>query len=308
MASFIYMGMSAVFGGGLVEDVAEFMDSIINALLDFFASGTAKTALTLLIPVGVAMLTIFFVMHIIDASTKNMLSSEQLMLMFAKYFIGMFIMVFIVDIVIGLFGFSAGLYALVADGLTTNSVGSDYIFFGLTNEGGGGGFPTKYTEDVAAVFEENLGSGISGFVDGAGLLLSLIVPLVLYLVALLAAYFVTVSNAINLIVRGIYAPIGVVQLFDEGTRSSGIRYLKKFAADAILYAVIMGILWAAGQLNFAITGSLYTDFATGHEISWDQAVNMITGLSTVARLLVVQASAIGAILGAQKLTSEIMGA
>ena len=136
------------------------------------------------------------------------------------------------------------------------------------------------------------------------------IPLLLvnlvFFVAKAAAYLITVSNAIMVIVRAVLAPLGIVQLFDDGQRSNGIRYLKKFVGEALTFAAIVGILYAASLLQGQLIASVVSD-SLGGELSVDNIADVLN-LSTLVPIVIIQLSAAGAIMKATQLSNDIVGA
>ena len=136
------------------------------------------------------------------------------------------------------------------------------------------------------------------------------IPLLLvnlvFFVAKAAAYLVTVSNAIMILVRAVFAPIGIVQLFDEGQRSNVIRYIKKFTSDVLTFAAIVGILYAASLLQGQLIASVVSA-NLGGVLSVDN-IPEVLALSTLIPVVIIQLSAAGAIMKAAQLSNDIVGA
>jgi hypothetical protein len=75
-----------------------------------------------------------------------------------------------------------------------------------------------------------------------GEFLTLLVPYVLIAAALMIIQFFVYLRLMDIIVKMLFAPIGIADLGFAGTNGSGFRYLKKIAASALQGAVMVVIL------------------------------------------------------------------
>ena len=100
--------------------------------------------------------------------------------------------------------------------------------------------------------------------------------------------FVIWGRLIEIGVRGAFAPVGMADLFSEGTKGSGYRYFKKFVALALQGAVIIGIMMAYSTIQFALAknegGGL--DDAMGQIVTSLTVVTLIMKSQTIANDLV----------------------
>ena len=136
---------------------------------------------------------------------------------------------------------------------------------------------------------------------------TLIIPYLVSWTARLAIFFTIVSNAVMIIVRVIFAPIGIVQLFDEGQRSAGIRYLKKFLAEALTFAVIVGVLFASAKLQNSIVLSISGDTMRNGILSGDNLKDVVDGTKLMIWLTAINLASAGAIMRSGQLANDIIG-
>ena len=125
-------------------------------------------------------------------------------------------------------------------------------------------------------------------------------------IARIAAYFLAIGNAIMLIARTAFCPLGIVQLFDDGQRSSGIRYLKKLVAEALTFAVIVGILYGASLLQAKLMDYVLGDTLNG--VISVAAIPDIFEIGHLAGIIIIQLAAVGGMFKAGQLANEIVGA
>ena len=93
------------------------------------------------------------------------------------------------------------------------------------------------------------------------------------------------------IARTAFSPLGVVQLFDESQRSAGIRYLKKLAVEALTFAVIVGILYAASLMQVNMMEYAMGDVIDG--VVSVAAIPDIFKIENLAAILIIQLAAVG---------------
>lgn len=175
---------------------------------------------------------------------------------------------------------------------------------------------TKTTEakSMREVFEgkENslFGSGaIKGPINAIGSVLTLFIPWMISYLAIGLSYLVSISNAIMLVAYGFCMPIALTQCFEDGQRSAGIRYLKKFAAQALTFMVIIIILYAVSKLQGALLPQLLQGLYKGNtlDINNDNFKEIIGNWKVLISIVVVQFAAVGAMLKGSQIANDIMG-
>lgn len=302
MGKFVYNALTAIFGSSLTEDIVSFMSLVISGMSSFFKDGgQAATVLAIFTGVAGSLMTIYLFMDIMDKASKDMVTLERLILIFVKYLFGMIILVYLPEIINYLFKLAKGIYDVVGNEnvLNLSVSGAKIKYFGSDK------WPDYST--VSDIFEKKsvFGKGVKSITNNLGLLFTLMLTYLLSFGARFAAFFVAVSNAVTLITRTIFAPLGVVQCFDEGQRSAGIRYLKKFAAEALTFAVIVGILFAAGQLQNAVLAGILKPY--GGELTTDNVQEILGSFKMMGSIIVIQLASLGGMMKAGQLANDIVG-
>lgn len=299
MGSTIYNALSVLFDTSLIEDVKNFIASVMNGLINVFTNANATQYFTMFTAIAGSLMIIFFFIDITDSAAKDMITMERLILSFIKLLIGFSIMIFLPDLLNGLFTIVNEIYNMLCD------LNNSQIDFGIT-------FFGKNSLPDATWVEENV--EFRGMNGNFGKILkanfyALIISLVISIVgfaARCACYFIAVSNAITLITRAIFSPIAVAQCFEDGQKSNAIRYIKKFAADGLTFAIIVGILYAGSLLQGNIASSILSQ-AGITEITGTTAMDLLSDFSVLGAVLVTNIAVIGAALKANSIAQDIIG-
>lgn len=300
MGSTIYNALSVLFDTSLIENVKDFIASVMNGLISVFTNANATQYFTMFTAIAGSLMIIFFFIDITDSAAKDMITMERLILSFIKLLIGFSIMIFLPDLLNGLFTIVNEIYNMLCD------LNNSQIDFGIT-------FFGKNSLPDATWVEENV--KFRGMNGNLGKILkanfyALIISLVISIVgfaARCACYFIAVSNAITLITRAIFSPIAVAQCFEDGQKSNAIRYIKRFAADGLTFAIIVGILYAGSLLQGNIASSILSQ-AGITEITGTTAMDLLSDFSVLGAVLVTNIAVIGAALKANSIAQDIIGA
>ena len=297
MSKLIFNALSAIFDGSMATKVFAFIESVMMALTAVFTSGEVMRGFTVLQAVAGSLLIIFFFVELTDNASKDMITLERLVLAFIKLILGMCLLMFLKEIIAGLFAFVYGIYHKIAN------AGVDDVSFGITFWGQST-FPESF--DVLSEADQNFEgldkNPLKAIMGSIGLLVNSLVLWLASWIALGVSYFVAISNAISLIARATFSPIAVAQCFNDGQKSNAIRYLKKFAM-----AVIIGILYAASTLQ----GHLVSTIMAGESITSidsSTAIKVMENLKVMLSIFAINFGAIGAILKAPSLAQDIVGA
>lgn len=84
------------------------------------------------------------------------------------------------------------------------------------------------------------------FFESVGELFGLLSPYIAMLVATIVLNIVVWARVLDIVVRTIFAPIGMADLMVDGTRSNGMRYLKKLLSSGLQGVVLMAALKGFG--------------------------------------------------------------
>ena len=215
-----------ILDGGIIEAAKEalFLD------LDGAWAGIEGVFNRAILPVGYALLCLYFLIELMEKTTHDNFNLEHFIRMSIKLLVGKILMDNSLAFLNGMIAFG-------------NILIGDF---------------SKSVKDLppgAIDIEAIVADGPSGKISSALRWIQLIVP---YLITWFPTILVKVAcyaRSIEIIVRTMLAPIGMADIYSEGTRGPGFRYLRKFLAVNLQAIVILGILYAATILNTALLAS-----------------------------------------------------
>ena len=299
MAELFFNAAGLLYGGTSITEIQGFISQILDALTTVFTDASIKQIIDIFLGIGVSLLTVFLYIDILDKATKDMITLEKLIMLFIKYFLAIMILINLPDLIVTLFNLAKGLYDMLGEKASFNSLNIEYYPGHNPNTAV---YP-EWSEDLQKAFKEaGIKNGISALWKNFLALITTILVILVMWVGKIAGYFVVAGNALSLIARVLFAPLGVVQCFDEGLRSSGIRYLKKIVADALTFAVILGIMYAMSRIQVAILGG------TGkiERITPDNVLSLLS-IKYCIGAIVLQLSAVGAMMKASQIANDVVG-
>ena len=303
MGEFLYDAMELLFAGRMISDVTDFLSNVMGATNEIFTSDIGAI-INVFIAIAGSLMTIFLFVDVMDKATKDMITLERLIMILIKYFLAMLILIYLKEIVSTLFSLASGIYEMAKDGLNSSSAFNLEYF-----PDDGNPDPSKWPafETVADAFDDaGYGDGITDFIRHFLMMVFCFLITAGTFIARIAAYFLAIGNAIMLIARTAFCPLGIVQLFDDGQRSSGIRYLKKLVAEALTFAVIVGILYGASLLQAKLMDYVLGDTLNG--VISVAAIPEIFEIGHLAGIIIIQLAAVGGMFKAGQLANEIVGA
>ena len=299
MAELFFNAAGLLYGGTSITEIQGFISQILDTLTTVFTDASIKQIIDIFLGIGVSLLTVFLYVDILDKSTKDMITLEKLIMIFIKYFLAIMILINLPDLIVTLFNLAKGLYDMLGEKDPFNSLNIEYYPGHNPNTAV---YP-EWSEDLQKAFKEaGIKNGISALWKNFLALITTILVILVMWVGKIAGYFIVAGNALSLIARVLFAPLGVVQCFDEGLRSSGIRYLKKIVADALTFAVILGIMYAMSRMQVAILGG------TGkiERITPDNVLSLLS-IKYCIGAIVLQLSAVGAMMKASQIANDVVG-
>lgn len=299
MAELFFNAAGLLYGGTSITEIQGFISQILDALTTVFTDASIKQIIDIFLGIGVSLLTVFLYVDILDKATKDMITLEKLIMIFIKYFLAIMILINLPDLIVTLFNLAKGLYDMLGEKASFSSLNIEYYPGHNPNTAV---YP-EWSEDLQKAFKEaGIKNGISALWKNFLALITTILVILVMWVGKIAGYFVVAGNALSLIARVLFAPLGVVQCFDEGLRSSGIRYLKKIVADALTFAVILGIMYAMSRIQVAILGG------TGkiERITPDNVLSLLS-IKYCIGAIVLQLSAVGAMMKASQIANDVVG-
>ena len=258
-----------IYGGGMLQGVSGQLS--IN-----FTSGTYATignTLTqiyhIIQPIGCVLLVLYFLLELAERVQAESFNLEQFIRMSCKLLIGVTIMNNGLDLLTAGMNFASGIYESIAASAASNPLNS-----------------TVLDEYYVALKD-------ASFFKCLPYLFELLIPWLMMFLCKIVLYVMVYSRVLELLGRGVFAPIGMSNIFSGGFSSSGYRYFKKFVAVALQGAVIAVILLGMSSLQAVI----YEGVSNG----------TIIGLGAAPLQIVIALSATMLMIKSQGWANDIMG-
>lgn len=289
----IFEALVVLFGNGLLNDIAEFLNTINTATVNALNTGVISDVIGIFKGLAASLVILFFLIELLNEAQKDFVTFECLTVMLLRLLAVTVLIMNLEMIVNGLEELSVLIFNAVKD-----LAGSSSNSFEIFGESAATGY--RYSE-VEKEMKDALGK--AGIKQALMVVLQLLIPWLISRLCYVVAYVIAVGRSIELIVRAIFSPIGVANLFEDGTRSSGFRYLKKFAACALQLGAIAVILYASNALCNSLIGSLSDGYMT---ITKDNLLDVL-GSSALWSMSAIQLAVIGITLKAQSICNDILG-
>lgn len=329
------------------SDFINMVVGALNTLFPLNGTGIMNTACTLFSGLAGSLLIIYYFMDMYSLAAKDLVSLEKLAVSFIKLILCFMLVLYAKEITVNVFNLCGNMYHMVAEEtinkeITTNgSLSKQITFWGMSSLPGyddavdvsittkketitdklqntftGGDKKTTVTTEAKSMREvfqgksnSLYGSGIKGALNAVGSVMLLMIPWMISYIAVGLSYLISISNAIMLVAYGFCMPIALTQCFEDGQRSAGIRYLKKFAAQALTFMVIIIILYAVSKLQGALLPQLLQGLYKGNtlDINNDNFKEIIGNWKVLISIVVVQFAAVGAMLKGSQIANDIMG-
>lgn len=167
--------------------------------------------------IGFSFVALFFVLELIDVSTRGALNVEAVLKSLIKLFVAIICIENCTIIFQTVLDFGAALYDFVEKGSADASVVDNYVA-------------------LATKIDNN------GFLANLEIWAADIFPWLLLYIADIFITVIAAGRVLELAIRVSFAPIGMADMFEGGTRSSGFRYLKKILALSVQGAMILACL------------------------------------------------------------------
>lgn len=313
MGKLAFETLGFIFGGTFIERSTSLMKTLINALKEVFQTQTVNNMLAIFISVSITLLTLYLFIEVANRATTEQLTLERLILILVKFFASFVILANIQQIITVSFDISMAVYDTVETSVSKklgeeNSYGG-LQFFPEVNSNPDE-YPSKYTDEIKDKFKEaGYKDGNTSYIKNMSSFFTCLLFKMIMMVVNVASYLIVVGNAISLIARTVFAPIGMIQLMEDGSKSAGVRYLKKFLADGITLAVILVVLYAVSLLQGNIVvASIPKSWHNELKITTtvlDSILNIKSGLGLM--LLSVQLAAVGAMFKASQIANDVVG-
>ena len=283
----------------MLTDVANY-DTLFNSINKF--AGTIKT-------VAIMLVFVHLLCYILEMSTKEQLTMDVFFKGFLKFLIAFFFVQQCIPLFELLMKLGNSMMDLVYNDLSggendTWSVEAISIHLNNTMD--------KVTWERVTNAENLLDAlqGIGACIDNFATMVFLQYPTTLLFWAVtwissLVVLVVAFSRVLELAIRAVFAPIAIVDIFENGTSGAGFRYVKKYMAVTIQGAVIMMILAMVGSLSgYDVTNpnQFYLNTVLLPDAS-NLGYIFISGL----KLIIYRIAAIGLVFKSQPLCNDIMG-
>ena len=285
----IYDFIMAVFGDSMSDTLSKWMESVFSVISDILNGNMVNVIFDAFAAIACSLLILYFFQDLMNQASKDMFSFEKLVVMFIRMFIAFCVLLYTKDILDIIVKWATGFKDI---SFSISGEFRDDVFrdFGLD----------RYTRSD---FEEEF-KGLRNILRAMSAWGSLLLPYAISFFAELMGKFVITSSGVMLVVRMIFSPIAVVQVFEEGSRSSGIRYIKGMLADAMSFGVILIIIrignsFSAGLVNSALGGTFSLAPAT---------LNQNLGLETFIPVIIPKLVIVGGMASASKIAHDVMGA
>lgn len=246
----IYQEIDMLCGTGIAKEVTVWLYNMFVFIEDALKKGgVAASSIKALEAVACALLVVYFIVDLINQTSRDMLSLDRLILAFVKLVVAFAIITQLRTILTIFIAIGKQLFLWAAtDDFTSSARNKNFFFYDKSYKGKMPTYKTCSDNDWLSAY-----TGFSGLVSGFGVAIFMLIPYIIGLVAKFVCYFVATSSAVALILRMMFTPLAIVQLFEGGTSSPGVRYLKSLAAEALAFAIMVGVLrvsaWIGQQIS-----------------------------------------------------------
>lgn len=342
MAGALFDAFNLLFGNGMTNSCKDFLDTMIgtggsnygalgNTLLSIVNDDFFFWLQTLTLGYFTA---VFFFMDIIGMVQHDQVTMEKLINVFIKLVLVATLIINLPYIILYLFQFCQR-FALLMREVSFNPKGiSDSDSIITIKWWGNDSFPS-WTDTLTDIVDDNgnsvgpllannyfegkygFGSGISAFFGSFKTFIRVIPCMIICMGAKIAGLFLITTNVVSLALKTVFSPIPVSQCFDEGTRSTGIRFLKGYVADALNFAGINAALNIASTISNALLISEIESIAKSSNliaivnntvnINSMKQLNLLADSESIFVFCIIQIGAVGAMMGISKITSSLLG-
>lgn len=240
------------FGSDLIADMNRVLNFDISAALE-----SIKIISEIAQPIAAVILCFYLVLEIFEKMTDGNFTIEQFLKILVKLAFGQF--------------------------LITNSTAFVLQFMNV-----GVSFMNRIAANISTEMP-NVIPNVSelGLIDTVILLFALAIPAFVGFIIQIGLKILGYTRNLEMILRAMFAPIGVADVMHGGVNSHGIRYLKDCLAVALQGAIMMGILFAATAIMRGVIGSLgddgYVKFSVNFFISYFGVMGGVLGMMGQAK-------------------------
>lgn len=328
MTSLIVNIVYTLFGGGIAEKVSKWMDNIWQALeIIFNGNNLVEAGMKAFAGVCASLMILYFLMDLASQASKDLLTLEKLTTMCIKCVIATVILLNSTVLMNGIMEVGKEVYhkattvTLVSSMTLKDEEGhayEDYSEHSWASVKGKSHTEDGNTtdDDKKAAIKDKLDEEYDSFWKGLkkiwGFLASGLVAWLVAFACQVICFLKCTTNALQICVRGFMAPLALPQLFDEGQRSSAIRYFKAFAAECLEMALIIVVLKLAAELSTALQPAVFGMYNSGGYLFVGGEIvpaNLEKALAIdgIIPTLIPHLAAAGAVSGVSKICHDIVG-
>ncbi len=271
---FAYDFYKDIVGNDVAEDCIDILDGTLFS--SYGLEGTMEALYNALKTIGLALMTTYFLMELMDKVTREQFDVETLIRMLIKFIIAKTLIM------------DNGITILEAFLKIGNGMAATLSVAGEP-EG-----VADFLHQIVRIIQEN--NMILDIVMG---ILAVIPWLISKLVGLVIRA-ICYGRLIDIVVRGGFAPVGCCGMVQEGFSGHGIRYLKKYFGSILQGAVIMGILYVCSSVNAGVMTTMFDNMdGVGSSIG--------AALAMLVETLVVGFTEIMCIVKSSQIANEVAG-
>lgn len=172
-----------------------------------------------ILPVGYAFLGMYFLLELLEKTTRDNFNLEQFIRLLIKLLIGKILMDNCLALLQGIQSFAD----LLSKDITENASSANIFDYHKL-------YDLPWYKDII-------------------LYVKVLVPGIVMLAVSVVAKTICITRSIEIVIRAIVAPIGMADIFTEGTRGAGFRYVKKFLAVNLQGFMILIIALSMQYIN-----------------------------------------------------------
>lgn len=290
----IYEMAQQVFGPGLAESLGEWMDTVLNAMKNALALAWVQDVIDVFCIVGCSFMIVYFFADLMNQASKDMFSFEKMIIAFIRILVAFAILVYLPDILNFLPDWAINFKEVIF--MTGDSMNGSMDLSSVWTSANG-------VDKYSSYFNH-----FTKLLDIIGAFGGLLVPWLISFFAELMGKFIITSTAVMLIVRALFSPLAVVQVFDEGTRSSGIRYLKGLLAEGLSFACIIGIILIANSMTGEILATEFASLDISKLNLNPEKLNDALQIKNFIVIIIPKLVVAGGMASGSKIAHDVMGA
>lgn len=258
----MFEGMNGI--STAVVDMMKFDDTVLNFMANIY---------NWILPLAYSIIVLYFLIEVTDKASSSNYTLEMFLKSFIKLMIAEIIISHAMDIISVFIGFSN--WALDSSvniniSATANSTTTDYSEF------------------------NNL-----GFIEKVFMFIPMLITYLLSKIATVVIYIMVISTKIEIILRGGFMCLALSTISENGMKSSGIKYIKKFLGCMLYGASIILVLKITTYLQ--ISSSTIAASGTG--------LALIMGwITSFFSSLIYPFAAVGAIAVSKTVLNDVLGA